>query len=326
MSTASWFEAVRPREHWRALIGTRGPGVMAGLLAIALAAEAALLVTNLAGGTLPPPTPLSAWHPHAGAPDTARIVASHLFGRAPQGHDALDTDAPHTRLPLVLTGVIAAAEPTEGLAILGPNAHTSRVYAVGDTVPGGATLDAVLPRKVLLRQNGSLQSLPLPRHAPASAPPPSAAALPSSETSAPKFAARMRALVRHRPGILARLLRPEPVFSGGHQLGYRVYPGSDPAAFQRLGLKPGDLVLDINGTPLNDAAQDQQILNTLGSSSEATVTVLRHGQHHTLTLNLAQVEQAAQSLTAAPKARHAASGGAHPQPFGAGHPPSTPPQ
>ncbi len=325
MSTASWLEGLRPSDHWRALIANRGPGVVVGALALALAAQTALLVTDLAGGSALPPPPLAAWHPHASGPDAASVAAAHLFGVGPQSGEAGGQDAPSTRLPLVLTGVLAARDPSQGLAILGPNAQSAKVYAVGDSIPGGATLDAVLPRKVLLRHNGEIRSLALPQQTPPGAAPPSAAALPPAETSAPQFVARMRSLVARRPGIVAELLRPEPVFSGGHQIGYRVYPGSDAQAFHSLGLKSGDLVLQINGTPLNDPAQDQQILNTLDSSGEATVTVLRNGQQRNLTLNLAQVEQAAQSVTGAQESSPAHPGAPTAVPFGnAPHAPPPP--
>lgn len=323
MNTASWLQGIRTRERWRVLVTTRGPGLVVGIVAVALAAQLAVLVTGLTGGGASP-APLAVWHPHARAPDVADIVASHLFGRAPEAPGRLDPNAPQTRLPLVLTGVMAANDPSKGLAILGPNPQTAKVYAVGDSVPGGAKLDAVLPRKVLLRSNGEVQSLPLPRQSVAHAAPPSAA-LPASETRAPQFVARMRALVQRRPGLLSRLLRPEPVFAGGQLRGYRVYPGSDPAAFRRLGLKSGDLVMDINGTPLTDPAQDQQILNTLGTSSEATVTVLRNGASHVLTLNLAQVEQAAQSVTSQAATPHKHTSPS-PVPFGAEHAPRRPPR
>jgi general secretion pathway protein C len=316
MSTASWLEGFRPSDHWRALIAHRGPGVVVGVLALALAAQTALLVTDLAGGSTLAAPPLSVWHPHPSGPDLASVAAAHLFGVAPQSAEADGDDVPSTRLPLVLTGVLAARDPAQGLAILGPNAASAKVYAVGDTIPGGARLDAVLPRKVLLRHNGVVRSLALPQQTPPGAAPPSAGALPPTETSAPQFVARMRSLVAHRPGIVAELLRPEPVFSGGHQLGYRVYPGNDPQAFRSLGLKSGDLVLAINGTALNDPAQDQQILNTLDSSSEATVTVLRNGQQRNLTLNLAQVEQAAQSVTRAQESSPAHPRGPPAVPFG----------
>jgi general secretion pathway protein C len=69
-------------------------------------------------------------------------------------------------------------------------------------------------------------------------------------------------------------------------------------AFMRLGLRPGDEVTAINGTPLDDQDRGDQILHTLGSSSEAHVTVIRNGQQQDLTLNIAQVEQEAEGLAA----------------------------
>ncbi len=322
MNTASWLESLRAGDHWRTLIAQRGPGWVAGILGLAIAAQLALLVTGLAGGG-PPPAPPTVWHPRVRAPDAAQIVSSHLFGRAPRTGGAFGQDAPRTSLPLVLTGVMAVDDPTGGLAILGPNAQAAKVYAVGDSVPGGAELAAVLPRKVLLRRDGRLQSLSLPRRLAVNAPLPSAA-LPSSDVEAPQFAARMRALVARRPAVLAELLRPEPVLAGGHLRGYRVYPGSDPQAFRELGLEPGDLVMAINGTPLNDPAQDQQVFDTLGSSSEATVTVLRNGVRRVLTLDLAQAEQAAKSLAAEPTQPTPAAGPSA-LPFGAARPAQPPP-
>ena len=326
MNSASWREGLRSRDHWRGLLAHRAPGVVVGILALALAGQAALLVSDLAGGDDTGPPALRPWHPHAGAPDGAGIVAAHLFGIAPAGVESLSADAPQTRLPLVLTGVIAGSTPERGLAILGPSPQSAKVYAVGDSIPGGATLAAVLARKVLLRRHGALRSLALPQQSLTAGAPPSATALPPEETSAPQFAARMRALVQSRPGVLAELLRPELVFSGGHALGYRVYPGSDPAAFARLGLVPGDLVLAINGTPLTDPSQDRQIFATLGSSSEATVTVLRNGVQRVLTLNLAQVEQAAQTLTTPQPSPSGAPLPAPPVPFGSPHPARVPPR
>ena len=56
----------------------------------------------------------------------------------------------------------------------------------------------------------------------------------------------------------------------------------------------------INGTPLDDRERGEQILRTLGSSSEARVTLIRGGQQQDLTLNIAQVAQEAEGLAAAP--------------------------
>ncbi|MDE2052772.1 MAG: hypothetical protein KGJ72_17330, partial [Gammaproteobacteria bacterium] len=119
--------------------------------------------------------------------------------------------------------------------------------------------------------------------------------LSAAPTEAP-IMQRMQDLVSHHPGIIGDIMRPEPVFAGGKQQGFRVYPGRDRDAFVRLGLRPGDLVTAIDGTPLDDPARGEQILSTLGTSSEARVTILRNGQQQDLTLDLAAVEQEAESL------------------------------
>jgi general secretion pathway protein C len=109
----------------------------------------------------------------------------------------------------------------------------------------------------------------------------------------------MRQLVTSEPGIISDIMRPQPVFAQGKQRGYRVYPGRNRQAFVRLGLRPGDLVTAINGTPLDDPARGQEIFATIGTSSEAHVTVMRNGQARDVTLNMAQVAQDAEALVGA---------------------------
>jgi general secretion pathway protein C len=106
----------------------------------------------------------------------------------------------------------------------------------------------------------------------------------------------MRKLMTDQPGLMADIMRPQPVFADGKQRGYRVYPGRNRQAFVRLGLRPGDLVTAINGTPLDDPSHGQEIFRTLGSSSEARVTIMRNGAQQDLNLNLAQVAQEAEAL------------------------------
>jgi len=263
------------------------------LLALALGVQAAMIVTDLAGADrAPPPGAMSAASQiQRPTVDIAAITNTHLFGTAPAAAAGNGANAPQTSMPLVLTGVIAANDPRDGLAILGPSSAATKVYAVGDNIPGGARLHAVMSDHVLLERDGSLEALALPRQLAGSAPPPSLYAAPQAPVLD-----RMRELVSRDPGIIGDIMRPEPVFAGGRQQGFRVYPGRDRDAFMRLGLRPGDLVTAIDGTPLDDPARGAQILNTLGSSGEAHITVLRDGQQQDLTLDLAAVEQAAESL------------------------------
>ena len=88
------------------------------------------------------------------------------------------------------------------------------------------------------------------------------------------------------------------MLADGRQRGYRVYPGPNQAAFNRLGLRPGDLVTAINGTTLDDPTKGGEIFSTLSSVAEARVTVIRNGSQQELVLNLADVTNEADRMNA----------------------------
>jgi general secretion pathway protein C len=295
MNAASWLEGLPVQERWRTLLLKEGPRLATWALALGLGVQAALIVTDLAGGG-----GRGAAAPAARAPgpthalDLASITNAHLFGAAPPPKQD-GANAPQTSIPLVLTGTIAGNDPQNGLAILGQTAQTAQVHAVGDNVPGGAKLHSVYSDRVVIDRGGQLESLALPRQLNAgNAPPPSSAALQGDNSSIE----RMRRMITEQPGLLADVMRPQPVMDHGRMNGFRVYPGRDRMAFMRLGLRPGDQVTAINGTPLDDRDRGEQILHTLGSSSEAHVTVIRNGQQQDLVLNIAQVAQEAEGLAA----------------------------
>jgi general secretion pathway protein C len=295
MNAASWLESIPVQERWRTLLLKEGPRLATWALALGLGVQAALIVTDLAGaGRRGAASPAA----HPSTPtrplDLAAITNAHLFGAAPAPKQD-GANAPQTSIPLVLTGTIAGNDPQNGLAILGQTAQTAKVYAVGDNVPGGAKLHSVYSDRVVIERDGQLESLALPRQLNAgNAPPPSAAAFQGDNSSIE----RMRRMITEQPGLLADVMRPQPVMDHGRMNGFRVYPGRDRMAFMRLGLRPGDQVTAINGTPLDDRDRGEQILHTLGSSSEAHVTVIRNGQQQDLVLNIAQVAQEADSLAA----------------------------
>jgi general secretion pathway protein C len=297
MNAAAWLGNLPPPDRWRSLLLAHGPRIATWVLALALGVQAALIVTDLTGGkagkTAASSAPALPMAPQTPRVNAATIANAGLFGEQKQVATANAENAAPTNIPLVLTGIIAASDPRNGLAIIGENASNAKVYAVGDTVPGGVKLHSVLADKVLLDRNGTIESLALPRQSQgmAMAPPP----VQNLPTENP-VAERMRQLIASEPGVISDIMRPQPVFAQGKQRGYRVYPGRNRQAFTRLGLRPGDLVTAINGTPLDDPARGQEIFSTLGSASEAHVTVMRNGRQQDVTLNMAQVAQDAEQL------------------------------
>ncbi len=89
---------------------------------------------------------------------------------------------------------------------------------------------------------------------------------------------------------LADVIRPTPYYVAGQMQGFRVYPGRDRRQFAALGLRPGDLVKDIDGAALTNPAQATQIFQGLGDKDQVSVTVERNGQPEVLVLSTNQLE------------------------------------
>jgi general secretion pathway protein C len=281
------------------------PAAATWLLGLAIAAQLAIIVLDLIPQpeTAPPPVPEALPGPQSGdsqSVDLGGILNAHLFGIAASENPTGDpANAPQTQLSLVLTGTIATEDPAKGIGMVGTAANNTKVYSVGDTVEGaGVKIHAVYADRVVLDRNGALEALYLPRSQPegvpqsAGAPPPPAAGM--------AFANRMRDMASQAPDTLTSVMRPQPVFAEGRQRGYRVYPGRNRAQFQRLGLTPGDLILAINGTPLDDPARGMEIFRTMENASQVSVTIERNGPQQNLSLNLAQLAQQAQELANPP--------------------------
>jgi general secretion pathway protein C len=290
MSTASWL--ARPGlPAAGGELAARAPQLAVWVLAAALGIQAAVIVTHLAGsGTgLPPRSAAVAANPAHPPLDLAALGNGHLFGVAPPPAPLDDANAPQTNMPLILTGIFAASDPKNGLAIIGTTANNAKVYPVGERVPGNAVVHAVYIDRVLLERNGAIEALLLPRKFSGTG---AAPVLPAG----PSALDRVQRVISNEPGLISDVLRPQPVFADGKLHGYRVYPGQNTRAFASLGLRNGDLVLAVNGTPLDDPARGNDIFSTLGNSDQARVTVIRNGQQQDITLNMSQIANQAEQL------------------------------
>jgi general secretion pathway protein C len=324
MSTVSWLEGAGLPASSTQLV-TRAPQLVVWVLAAALGVQAAVIVTHLAGSgaTAPRRAPVVASVTSHAPLNLVALGNSHLFGMAPPPPPVNDANAPETNMPLVLTGIIAAADPRNGLAIIGTSASNSKIYPVGERVPGNARVHAVYIDRVLLERNGTLEALMLPRKL--------GAGRPLGGPPAPSALDRVQRAIANEPGMISDVLRPQPVFADGKLRGYRVYPGQNAKAFASLGLRNGDLVLAINGTALDDPSRGNEIFSTLGNSDQARVTVMRNGQQQDINLNMSQIANQAEQISngatdQAPPAPADGNGAPVPPPPEQLQPPSGPPR
>lgn len=72
-------------------------------------------------------------------------------------------DLPTTQLQLTLSGtVVSVNSPDESHALIASPGQPTKVYQVGDTLPGNATITRVARHYVVINENGTLQKLALP--------------------------------------------------------------------------------------------------------------------------------------------------------------------
>ncbi len=235
-----------------------------------------------------------------GLANVQAIAAAHIFGQA-SGEVVVatrqvepDEDVPDFRGNLSLKGTVTSDLADSSVAIIADAQNEEKVYAIGDVITSGTTLYAVYADRVVLNQNGARSALKLPEDFPQGSPVVRRNTTTRNRTATTnRSAANTRSIqnvVAQNVSKLADVIRPTPYFVGGQQQGYRVYPGRDRKQFAALGLRPGDLIKDIDGAALTDPKQAMAIFQSLGSAEEVSVTVERNGQPQVLILKTSQLQ------------------------------------
>jgi len=297
MTIANWTDfSSLDRERALATINRSAPTWIAFILVVAIAWQLArilwLLVPASAAGDPVEVAPAArSGAASVGQPDVQSIARTHIFGEssaeAAPPPQASHDDVAETSLNLSLKGTITADDPDLSIAIIAATGNEEKVYAVRDMVVSNTTLHAVYSDRVILDRGGALEALKLPKEFPQGAQPvrrttPAATRATDSNPS-------IQEVVSQNVTKLADVIRPTPYFVAGQQQGYRVYPGRDRKQFAALGLRPGDLIKDIDGAALTDPQQAMEIFQSLGSADQVSVTVERNGQPEVLVLSTGQL-------------------------------------
>lgn len=231
---------------------------------------------------------------NSGAADVQSIASAHMFGEAnvddevPAPQVNYDENLEDTRLSnLQLKGTIASPDPALSAAIITDGANEEKVYLIGDPISSSTKLHAVYTDRVVLNENGQLTNLRLPVEFAQAAVAP--VRRNTTQRRTPANTQSIQAVVSQNVARLADVIRPTPYFVNGQQQGYRVYPGRDRRQFAALGLRPGDLIKDIDGQSLTDPTQAMKIFQSLGTADQVSVTVERNGQPEVIVLKTDQL-------------------------------------
>lgn len=251
----------------------------------------------------PPPLPQKYTLPgHNSNAATATGAAQRLFGvyaeQSPgtgnlsaESIHALAT-APETHLNLKLLGILAdRAMPSQSRALVAGANGAEYSYALGQAVTSGVLLKAIFPDRVVLARKGRLETLRLEMNESSGSGADSNVpiAVAGHAGTAEKLS-NIRTRLLSNPALAARFIRVRPATDPKtkQQIGYRIYPGPDRAAFKATGLHPGDIVTAVNGVGLTKPARTLQLLSELSQAQQVSLTVKRGSKTIHTTLNFGQ--------------------------------------
>ncbi len=221
-----------------------------------------------------------------------KVAELHLFGKAGAVKDVrqIKQKAPETRLNLTLHGVFVEEDPQQGAAIIGTSGATQKYYKVGATLMSGVTLEGVFDDRVVLLRNGQSEVLRFPKVPSVGSM--SGSAKSSRTTSRPLSTGSTTSLsgyretFRNEPLKIFEHVRFVPVRSREGLKGYRVLPQRNRELYNKLGIRPSDLVTAVNGVSLHDDKEAMRLIDTLKNASTIQVDIVRNGQPQSLTFNL----------------------------------------
>ena len=112
------------------------------------------------------------------------------------------------------------------------------------------------------------------------APTPSQAPLPARSPDHALARSTLREVVSHGLGAFLQHvdIDDRPVFVAGRFHGFAIARLSDPAFFAGADIRPGDVVVNVNGLPIERPEQAQAAFDSLAKANELRVLVERDGQ------------------------------------------------
>jgi general secretion pathway protein C len=246
------------------------------------AAVAALLwlCWALAQGTwriLQPASPIVT-RSSAEAVDLSALTRAQLFGPVASSRGPEEASLAPTNLNITLTGV--AVRPTGGCALVIVQGQPESAFCAGEELTPGVRLDAVERDRIVILRNGAREAVPLKDNDKAlslGVPPPLPPIVQPSATGGQLVDRRQLQQQLGRPEFLSQALIV-PNADGGF-LVRQIQPGS---LYEKLGLRPGDVIRNVNGQALTSMEDVMRLYQQFGSAQRVLVEVQRQGRNETL--------------------------------------------
>lgn len=230
--------------------------------------------------TVTPVGPFGEWRPAQAVviEPAARLALFESFDPFFRGAGAAAQVDTVTSLELTLYGVRLNSGSGRGSAIIAGPDGVQNSIAIGDEVAPGVTLYAVGFDHVVLERGGTREILYLDQSIPAETVGDEEVAAATSNTgSAP-------------PAMTAEAIREAIAFTprnaGGAVTGVAVAPAGDGALFEAAGLRPGDVIVGVDGRRIASAADAAALARRIRPGARLSLEVERGATTVPIAINL----------------------------------------
>lgn len=196
------------------------------------------------------------------------------------GQEGIDKDAvrPIAELGLILKGTIAG--PKEIARAIIESKNEQKIYKINDEIMG-ATLLAIFRNKVIMNVNGQEQMLVM-EESPSGSKSPGVSG-PVSPSRMPRglgpmgASSGMTSVMKNLDQYIGKA-RVIPYFKGGEPYGFRVSNLGSDAMVYELGVRAGDVIRSVNGTPIRTPEDAFKVYQQYQNESSVQIELERNGQ------------------------------------------------
>jgi len=239
-----------------------------------ISSEVSSVLVNVAGAPTPPVDTKSKVKKNY-----QKIVDRNMFGPinpANSSTKAIQAPKPITKLPLVLIGVYINSLGGSYSIIENQKTKEQDVFMVGDKVFNEATVTAIKSDAIEINRSGEIEILLLDNEGQVSKPPPGSGGIMNiSET---EFVVDRNELDTQLSNLslLLQQARAVPSYKNGEAVGLRIFAIRPDSLYAKIGLRNGDVLLNINGKQLGDLTEAIKVFEVMKSESSFTVLLERN--------------------------------------------------
>ena len=213
-------------------------------------------------------------------------LPTELFGKYVSPIVQKQKEIKKTNLNLELIGILNKSD--KSLAIIKQNNNAAKIYKVGDSLNPSTKIKSIHDRYVIIDSSGEDEKISMLRNKIEET-----SVKPSVKKDPVKIQAASKKKLKQylgeivqNPRNLLSIIKVAPNFSNGALDGFTVSPGNDRKLFNEIGLRNGDVIININGIIMNDFSNVAKLTNKISGINEFSIVIKRKGQIKNLFVNL----------------------------------------